>query len=340
MGRPAGAVGFGGVVAAVGGDGVGEATPDRDDVECELARGRAGELARRARSTTPASRRPRRAPPGADRSSAAPARSVVASRKPIPASMASSTPSPSQEPTPHTASTTPPTSGMPVSHAPRVWSSHGSTLPGSRQVQRRLQVASFPGRRPRRLVRLARGYEPHQLGEVGRGEQQHRIDVAVADAQADVQHRAVVIVADAAGGADDLAAGDRLPGADRDRRRGTSTTCAAPPSWRRSTWSVPATEPAKLTTPSLAARTGVPAGAAMSTPGDRARTPSAVASKGRTTGPSTGRSQPPRWSAAAPAGARARPSTAMVTDDDGGQDERTRADAARTWRAHGQPRGR
>ena len=40
----------------------------------------------------------------------------------------------------------------------------------------------------------------------------------------------------------------------------------SPPAWATVTCNVPATLPAKLTTPSLAARTGVPAAAARSAP--------------------------------------------------------------------------
>jgi hypothetical protein len=55
-----------------------------------------------------------------------------------------------------------------------------------------------------------------ELREVGRPEQHHRVDVAVTDAQAEVQDAAVVVGADAAGGADDLAASDGLSRVNRD----------------------------------------------------------------------------------------------------------------------------
>ena len=220
--------------------------------------------------------------------------------------------------------------------------SRRSPAPGRRQVQRRLQLAPFPGRRPRRLVRLAGGHEAHELGEVGRAEQQHRVDVAVADAEPEVEHGAVVVVAGATGRPDDVAAGDRLPGADRDRRQervgraqaagvGDGDVQRAGDANRRSSrrrrWR---RGPRCRRAPRSRPR------------GGRPRTPRRARRRGARPRPSTGRSQPPTRSAAAPAGRavsaehRRRCRRRRWT----GRAKSARRRGARSWRAHGQPRGR
>ena len=68
------------------------------------------------------------------------------------------------------------------------------------------------------LVGIVTGDEVHELGEVDRPEQLHRVDVALAHPQAEVQHRAVVRLAGTAAGADDVAARDGLARVHRDRR--------------------------------------------------------------------------------------------------------------------------
>src|SRR6185312_13628782 len=101
------------------------------------------------------------------------------------------------------------------------------------------------------------------------------------------------------------------------------------PSWARVTCSVPATEPAKLTTPSPAARTGVPGAAAKSTPRCPAAYSELGASNGRTTGPSTGRIHPRESSGAA----RAAPAVPARTAP-----TRTTSTATKNARPCGAPR--
>ncbi len=83
-------------------------------------------------------------------------------------------------------------------------------------------------------MRVTGGDQPDQLGEVARPEQHHRVDVAVADPQTEVQHGAVVVVAvvvlaGAAAEPDDVAARDLLTGPHQHRRqegvRGPQATC-------------------------------------------------------------------------------------------------------------------
>ncbi len=62
-----------------------------------------------------------------------------------------------------------------------------------REAEGRLQVTPFPFGRPRGLTRFVGGDEVHELGEVVGPEQLHRVDVAVADAQPEVEHSPIVI---------------------------------------------------------------------------------------------------------------------------------------------------
>ena len=89
---------------------------------------------------------------------------------------------------------------------------------GQREPQRGSQLTALGRGRERLLVGLARRDEMHELGEIGRAERQHGIDVAVADPQTEVQHGAVVAIAAATRSTDDVAACDGLPGVHRDRR--------------------------------------------------------------------------------------------------------------------------
>ena len=154
-------------------------------------------------------------------SSASAATSVVESRKSIPPSSATPAWSPSQAPTSHTASTASPTNGRSVSQSSASVYALDPLGTRDREVEGRLQVTPFPFRRPRGLARFVGRDEVHQLGEVVGPEQLHRVDVAVAEAQPEVEHSpvvvAVVVGARPAGGAEHVAARHRLPGAHRDR---------------------------------------------------------------------------------------------------------------------------
>src|SRR5262245_16844814 len=102
-----------------------------------------------------------------------------------------------------------------------------------------------------------------------------------------------------------------------------------PPACATTTWSAPATSPAKDTVPSLEARTAVPAAAAKSTP----RWPAAYwamgATKGRTTAPLTGGIHSPEvvWAATS------RSTTEIATSV-------TATNARTTRAARGAPNGR
>ena len=198
-----GAVGRGRVVGALGGDGVDEASPDLDDVERQHPDRRSGPgrapapTGARACDETVVSTVVRS--PADARGLAMP---VVASRNRRPASTASLDAVADPVPTSQAALDGAAESGTPCRTSRRTWSRPRSTpRTGRRQVQRRLERAPLVGRRPRGLGGIARGHQAHELGEVVGPEQQHRVDVAVADAQAEVQHAAVVVGADAAGDA-------------------------------------------------------------------------------------------------------------------------------------------
>ena len=198
-----GAVGSG-RVAAVGVDRVHEASADGDEVERDLPGRRARQRARGDAGASDRIAATRRGPPRSDRRAASLARSVVASRKSTPASTDSPAWSPSQLPTSHTASTASPMNGRSVSQssasvyaappAPGAW-------PGAGSRSEAWRSRCSTRRRPCGLVWLVGRDEVHQLGEVVRTEELHRIDVAVTDAQPEVEHGPFVVAVGRVGGA-------------------------------------------------------------------------------------------------------------------------------------------
>ncbi len=136
----------------------------------------------------------------------------------------------------------------------------------ARQVQRLRQRPALQRRRVEAtLSRLVDRDETDQPGEVGRREEGHRVHVAVAHPQPEMEHTGV-LVDPTTGRTDDVHRGRPAARAAPRSRRGTSTTCAARPAWAITTCSDPATLPAKETSPAFAARTGVPPGASRSAP--------------------------------------------------------------------------
>ena len=129
-----------------------------------------------------------------------------------------------------------------------------------RTSERREQPTALVGDRVEDGVIVRR--EMDDLRQVDRAEQQERVDVVVTDAQAEVEHGAVVPVAGT------TAVGRRAATSTSARpvhggvAQVRSTTCATRSRARPRRATEPATKPAYATTPSPAAATAVPAGAA------------------------------------------------------------------------------
>ena len=85
-------------------------------------------------------------------------------------------------------------------------------------VRQAVEEAAPLTRFARRARRDAGGREMHDGGEVDRPEEQHRVEVLVADSEADVHDRAVVPGAAPARGTDDLATVDAIAAPHGDRR--------------------------------------------------------------------------------------------------------------------------
>ena len=77
-------------------------------------------------------------------------------------------------------------------------------------MQRNLELVPLVGRCPRLLVGITSGYQAYELGQVGGPEEHHRVDVAVAQPESEVQDPAVVVGPDASGRADHVATHDGL----------------------------------------------------------------------------------------------------------------------------------
>ena len=220
--RSPGAVGRGRVVGALRGDGVDEAAADLDDVEREHAERRARELGREL-GRERAQLRERLAERGPElvehvardvgdgvehvearverlaRSVADPAADVARRARPTPPTIGTSSPQPS----PSSFAAAPLSSAVPAGtgRCNEAWSSRRSS-------------AGVHGCSSTPPV----GNEMHELGEVVGAEEQHRVDVAVADAHTEVQDGpAVVVVACRPTRPDDVVARDGLALVHRDR---------------------------------------------------------------------------------------------------------------------------
>ena len=178
-------------------------------------------------------------------------------------------------------------------------------------------------------ARLVDRDEADQPGEVGRREQHHRVDVAVADPEPEVEDAGVVTVA-AAGGADHLARGRPAGRAGPRRSARNEYDVRSPPACATTTCSEPATSPANVTSPAFAARTGVPGGATRSD----AAVPGAVA-RARRDERARDRARRPGGSRRRAPAARPRP-TRQCERGRGSDETRARARArARRTRAEG-----